>query len=43
MEMCIENQKNSIADMFSTHPSVQRRVEKLIAVAGGSDRAANSV
>jgi heat shock protein HtpX len=43
MEMCIENQKNSIADMFSTHPSVQRRVEKLIAVAGGSDRAAKSV
>ena len=43
MEMCIENQKNSIADLFSTHPSVQRRVEKLIAVAGGSDRAPTSV
>jgi heat shock protein HtpX len=37
MEMCIENQKNSIADLFSTHPSVQRRVDKLIAVAGGRD------
>jgi len=37
MEMCIENQKNSVADLFSTHPSVQRRVEKLIAVAGGRD------
>ncbi|MEQ1864318.1 MAG: M48 family metallopeptidase [Micropepsaceae bacterium] len=37
MEMCIENQKNSIADLFSTHPSVQRRVDKLIAVAGGHD------
>ncbi len=40
MEMCIENQKNSIADLFSTHPTVQRRVDKLIAVAGGSDRLA---
>ena len=38
MEMCIENQKNSIADMFSTHPSVQRRVDKLVEVAGGQDR-----
>ncbi len=26
MEMCIENQKNSVADLFSTHPTVQRRV-----------------
>lgn len=38
MEMCIENQKNSVADLFSTHPSVDRRVQKLIAVAGGHDR-----
>jgi heat shock protein HtpX len=38
MEMCIENQKNSIADLFSTHPSVQRRVEKLVTIAGGRDR-----
>jgi heat shock protein HtpX len=37
MEMCIENQKNSIADLFSTHPSIQRRVAKLVAVAGGQD------
>ena len=37
MEMCIENQKNTVADLFSTHPSVQRRVDKLIAVAGGRD------
>ena len=42
MEMCIENQKNSVADLFSTHPSVQRRVEKLVAVAGGHDRAAET-
>jgi heat shock protein HtpX len=35
MEMCIENKRNSVADLFSTHPSVQRRVDKLVAVAGG--------
>ena len=35
MEMCIENKRNTVADLFSTHPSVQRRVDKLIAVAGG--------
>jgi heat shock protein HtpX len=40
MEMCIENQKNSVADLFSTHPTVDRRVQKLIAVAGGHDRSA---
>ena len=40
MEMCIENQKNTVADLFSTHPTVQRRVEKLMAVAGGNDTAA---
>lgn len=39
MEMCIENQKNSVADLFSTHPTVQRRVDKLMAVAGGHDAA----
>lgn len=42
MEMCIENQKNSVADLFSTHPSVQRRVDKLKAVAGGQESSAPS-
>lgn len=42
MEMCIENQKNSVADLFSTHPTVERRVRKLIAVAGGTDRSAQA-
>lgn len=37
MEMCIENKRNTVADLFSSHPSVQRRVDKLIAVAGGQD------
>ena len=37
MEMCIENQKNGVADLFSTHPSVDARVEKLVKMAGGHD------
>ena len=37
MEMCIENQKNGVADLFSTHPSVDARVDKLVKVAGGHD------
>ena len=37
MEMCIENQKNGVADLFSTHPSVDARVEKLVKLAGGHD------
>ncbi|MFM9865194.1 MAG: M48 family metallopeptidase [Micropepsaceae bacterium] len=39
MEMCIENKRNTVADLFSTHPSVQRRVDKLVAVAGGHEAA----
>jgi heat shock protein HtpX len=42
MEMCIENQKNSVADLFSTHPTIERRVAKLVAVAGGRDRIAEA-
>lgn len=39
MEMCIENKRNTVADLFSTHPSVQRRVDKLIAVTGQHEAA----
>lgn len=37
MEMCIDNRRNTFADLFATHPSIDRRVEKLVAVAGGQD------
>jgi heat shock protein HtpX len=40
MEMCIENKRNTVADLFSSHPSVQRRIDKLVGVAGGQDAAA---
>jgi heat shock protein HtpX len=37
MEMCIDNKRNTFADLFATHPSIEKRVEKLISVAGGQD------
>jgi heat shock protein HtpX len=40
MEMCIDNKRNTFADLFATHPSIDRRVEKLVSVAGGQDTSA---
>ena len=37
MEMCIDNPREEFADLFSTHPSVVRRVEALVRYAGGHD------
>jgi heat shock protein HtpX len=37
MEMCIENKHDSIADMFSTHPSIDARVAKLTGLMGGRE------
>ena len=37
MEMCIDNPRQEFADLFSTHPSVERRVEALVRYAGGHD------
>ena len=42
MEMCIDNKRNTFADLFATHPSIDRRVEKLVAVAGGQEAPAAS-
>ena len=37
MEMCIDNPRQGFADLFATHPSVDRRVAALIQFAGGHD------
>ena len=37
MEMCFENEKNSFADLFSTHPSIQKRIEKILDIMGGKE------
>ena len=35
MDMCFENDPDDFADLFSTHPSVTKRVQALIETAGG--------
>jgi heat shock protein HtpX len=35
MDMCFENDPDDVADLFSTHPSVTKRVQALVQVAGG--------
>nr|MCU0733639.1 hypothetical protein [Hyphomonas sp.] len=35
MDMCIENDPNDFADIFSTHPSIAKRVNALQSYAGG--------
>ena len=37
MEMCIDNPREGFADLFGTHPSVDRRVDVLVRFAGGHD------
>jgi len=37
MELCVDNPREGFADLFSTHPSVESRVKKLVEVAGGHD------
>ncbi|MBI4365313.1 MAG: M48 family metallopeptidase [Deltaproteobacteria bacterium] len=37
MEMCIDNPREGFADIFATHPSVDKRVEALMKFAGGHD------
>jgi heat shock protein HtpX len=37
MEMCIDNPREGFADIFATHPPVDKRVEALVKFAGGHD------
>ena len=37
MEMCIDNPREGFADIFATHPPVDKRVEALVQFAGGHD------
>jgi heat shock protein HtpX len=37
MEMCVDNPREGIADLFATHPSIDRRVAALVQYAGGHD------
>ncbi len=35
MDMCFENDPDDMSDMFSTHPSISKRVQALVNTAGG--------
>jgi hypothetical protein len=37
MEMCIDNPREEAADLFATHPSIDRRVDALVRFAAGHD------
>ena len=37
MEMCIDNPREGFADLFATHPSIDKRIAALIQFAGGHD------
>ena len=37
MEMCVDNPREGFADLFASHPSIERRVVALVEFAGGRD------
>ena len=37
MEMCLDNPRTGFSDLFSTHPSIDKRVDRLVRFAGGHD------
>lgn len=37
MEMCVDNPQSGFADLFASHPSIERRVDALVRMAGGRD------
>jgi heat shock protein HtpX len=37
MEMCIDNPRTDFTDIFATHPSIDKRIDVLVKLAGGHD------
>jgi heat shock protein HtpX len=37
MEMCVDNPRQGFADLFATHPSIEKRIAALVQHAGGRD------
>jgi len=37
MEMCVDNPREGFADLFATHPPIEKRIEAIVKFAGGHD------
>jgi heat shock protein HtpX len=37
MELCVDNPRDSFADLFATHPTIDKRITALVQFAGGHD------
>lgn len=37
MELCVDNPRDSFADLFATHPAIDKRITALVQFAGGHD------
>jgi heat shock protein HtpX len=37
MEMCVDNPREGFADLFATHPAIDKRIEAIVKFAGGHD------
>jgi heat shock protein HtpX len=37
MEMCVDNPRSGFADLFATHPPIERRIDAIVKFAGGRD------
>jgi heat shock protein HtpX len=37
MEMCVDNPRQGFADLFATHPPIEKRIEAIVKFAGGHD------
>jgi len=37
MELCVDNPRDSFADLFATHPAIDKRITALVEFAGGHD------
>jgi heat shock protein HtpX len=37
MEMCVDNPRSGLADLFASHPSIESRIDALVRYAGGRD------
>ena len=35
MELCLDNPRSGLSDLYATHPSIEERIDALVRYAGG--------